>query len=241
MACILVLTFLPAYAQTDYEVLGSRTYTDSAGDFHIVGEVQNNSIRTWRFVGVTVPLVDEQERVLAAPTGILFVEYLRPGESGAFHIISTNSTGFNTAVSYAVHLKYFVTEPPEEALEVILGEIAGAPGGGALITGEVENRGNLTATQVQVSAALYDSDGNLIDTTVGFSDDIAAGERAPFTLISAVRGAAEADNVSFNVQSREYVRIPEFPVPALGLLAGIAAAVVLARRHSYFSISHSSS
>ncbi len=244
LAVVLALSFVPAYAyaQNDYELLGSRTYADNEGNYHIVGEVKNNSTRTWRFVGVTVPLLDDQERVLAAPTGILFVEYLRPGESGAFHIISANGTGFDAAVAYAVHLDYLVTDQPEGALEVNPAEISRGSGGGAVLTGEVENRGNVTATEVQVSAALYDDEGNLIDTTVGFSDDIPAGDSVPFTLISAVRDAADVDHISFNAQSREYVLVPEFPMQALGLVAGIGAAIALARRrYGYLSIFRPSS
>lgn len=229
LAALLALSFIPAYAQTDFELLGSRTYTDSAGNYHIVGEVKNASNRTWRFVEVTVPLLDADERVIAAPTGFLLVEYLRPGESGAFHILSANGTQLDAAVEYAVHVNYFVADLPEGALEATLGDISEGPGAGARIAGEVENQGNVTATQVQVSAALYDADNNLIDTTVGFTDDIPAGERAPFTLVSGVRGASDVERISINVQSREYVMVPEFPVPALAALAGVAAAVALGR------------
>lgn len=225
----LALSILPAYAQTDHELLGSKTYTDSADNFHIVGEIKNTTNRTWRFIEVAVPLLDADDRVIAAPTGFLFVEYLRPGESGAFHIIPENSTGLEAAAKYAVHLNYLVTDLPEGALEVTLGDIAAGAGGATRITGEVENLGNVTSTQVQVSAALYDADNELLDTTVGFTDDIPAGASAPFALVSGVRG--EIDHISFNVQSREYVQIPEFPLPALGLLAGLGAAVVLAKRY----------
>lgn len=229
LSAILALSFMPAYAQTDHELLGSRTYTDSAGNFHIVGEIKNTTNRTWRFVQVAVPLLDAEDRVIAAPTGSLFVEYLRPGESGAFHIIPENSTGLEAATKYAVHLNYLVTNLPEGALEVTIGDIVARAGGATRITGEVENLGNLTATQVQVSAALYDANDELLDTTVGFTDDITAGDSMPFALVSGVRG--EIDHISLNVQSREYVQIPEFPLPTLGLLAGLGAAIILAKRH----------
>lgn len=229
LAVIVALSALPAFAQTDHELLGSRTYTDSAGNFHIVGEIKNITNRTWRFVEVTVPLLDAADRVIAAPTGSLFVEYLRPGESGAFHIIPENSTGLEAATKYAVHLNYLVTDLPEGALEVTLGDIAAGAGGATRITGEVGNLGNVTATLVQISAALYDADDMLLDTTVGFTDDIPAGAGVPFELVSGVQG--EIDRVSFNVQSREYVMVPEFPLPALGLLAGLGAAILLSKRH----------
>jgi hypothetical protein len=235
LVMMLALSFMPAYAQNDFEIVGSRTYTDSAGNFHIVGEVKNITNRTWRFIEVAVPMLDADDRVIDAPTGFLFVEYLRPGESGAFHILRTNGEQYEAAVAYAIHLDYIMSDLPNGALEVMLDDIAPASTGVTRITGEVENLGNVTATQVQVSAALYDVDGELIDTTVGFTGDIPPGERTPFTLVSGVSGAGEFDRISLNVQSREYARIPEFPVPALGLLAGLAAAIVLARRQGYFS------
>lgn len=229
LVLILALPALPAHAQTDYELLGSRTYTDSAGNFHVVGEVKNITNRTWRFVEVTIPLLDADDRVIAAPISFLFVEYLRPGESGAFHIIPENSTGLEAAAKYAVHLNYLVADLPEGALEVTLGDITAGTGGATRITGEVVNLGNVTATQVQVSAALYDADNELLDTTVGFTDDIPASGSLPFALVSGVQG--EIDRVSFNVQSREYLMVPEFTLPALVLLAELGAAVVLAKRY----------
>ncbi len=232
LVMLLVLSFIPAYAQTDFELLGSRTYTDSTGNFHIVGEVKNITNRTWRFVEVTVPLLDADDRVIAAPSGPLFVEYLRPGESGAFHILRSNATQFEDAVAYAVHLGYLISDLPEGALEATVIDVAASAGGGAHITGEVANLGNVTATQVQVSAALYDDTGNLIDTTVGFVEDIPAGQTAPFTLISGIRGASEFDRISINVHSREYAMVPEFPIPALALLAGLAAVLIAKRRYA---------
>lgn len=240
LAAVLALSLPPAYAQTDFELLGSRIYTDSAGNHHIVGEIKNTTTRTWRFVEVIVPLVDEDERVIATPTAFLFVEYLRPGESGAFHILTADGAQFDGAVEYAVHVDYSVTEPPEGVLDARLANITSGSGGAARITGEVENLGNVTATQVQVSAALYDADNNLIDTTVGFSDDIAPGGRASFSLISGVQ-SADADSISLNVQSREYVMIPEFPFPVLALVAGLVSVVILARRYGYRSIFQPSS
>lgn len=241
LAAVLALSLQPAYAQTDFELLGSRIYTDSAGNHHIVGEIKNTTIRTWRFVEVTVPLIDEDERVIAAPTAFLFVEYLRPGESGAFHILTANSTQFDAAVEYAVHVNYLVTDPPEGLLEATLSNVTAGSGGVVRMAGEVKNLGNTTATEVQVSAALYDADNNLIDTTVGFSDDIAPGDRTSFSLVSGVQGTDEADRISINVQSREYVMVPEFLVPTLALLAGLASVVMLARRYGNRSIFQPSS
>jgi hypothetical protein len=235
LAALIALTFAPAYAQTDFELLGSRTYTDSAGNYHIVGEVKNITNRTWRFVEVTVPLIDAEERVIAAPTTFLFVEFLRPGESGAFHILRSNATQFEGALAYAVHLNYIIADLPEGALEVVVEDVVLGAGGDARIIGEVENLGNTAATQVQVSAALYDADDNLIDTTVGFTGDIPAGESAPFALVSAVSGAREFDRMSLNVQSREYVMVPEFPIPTLALLVGLAVVIAFAQRRGYLS------
>ena len=235
LAAVLVLSFIiPADAQTsDFELLGSRTYIDSAGNFHIVGEVKNTTNRTWRFIEVTVPLIDENDLVIAAPTRPLFVEYLRPEESGVFHILLEETEAeFDAAVGYAVHLNY-VTAPtiPEGLLDVRLLNATFIPGGGYRISGEVANLGSMTATLVQVSAALYDINNRLIDTTVGFSDDIPPGETAPFSLVSGVLNAGDAEHISLNVQSQEYIMIPEFPIPALGLIAGLAATILLARRY----------
>jgi hypothetical protein len=73
-----------------------------------------------------------------------------------------------------------------------------------VIAGEVVNSGQQAASEVRVTAAIFDEEGALFQvvTTVLDRQDLPSGERAPFRLQPAGRGLTEIPHYELFVEGR---------------------------------------
>lgn len=219
----------PASAQSDFTVLSSSDYIDSIDFYHIVGELQNNSDRVVRFVEVTATLYDDQDVVVGRPFGFALIDVMRPGERSPFHVIFTDSEQINKIVSYKLSISSTpLTVDKERSLELKVGEGYLDSIGFYHLVGEVTNNGDRTATFVEVSAAFYDSNGNIVDTATGFTSpsDVGPGMTEAFEILSVSPNGHAITSASANADSTQYANIPEFPPALMTMAAGVLGALI---------------
>ena len=218
-----------ASAQSDFTLISSGDYVDSIGHYHIVGEVQNDSENVVSLVQIEATLLNEDDQVIERMSGSVFIDVMQPGEKSAFHIVFFDSEQASNISSYEIDTSGEIIEDDKpRTLEVSIAEGYVDEIGQHHIVGEVKNNGDVAATFVAVSAAMYDADGNVLDAISGSTvpRSILPGEKAPFDMTSSAPEAGTTSTVSINVQSAEYANVPEFPVAMLGVV-GIAMGVII--------------
>ena len=235
-------TFLPmANAQSDFSIVSSNDYADSFGQVHIIGEVQNDSDNVVTLVQIEATLFDENDQVIDRPSGRVFVDFIRPGEKSAFHLVFFDSEQSSNISRYEIHVISEITgEDKPRMLEVSVGEGYVDEMGRHHVVGEVKNNGDAAATFIEVSAAMYDSNGNVVDAISGSTvpQSILPGEAAQFDILSIAPEAAATSTVSVNVQSAEYANVPEFPTAVLIIVGAVMSMIILLGRRNWLARFH---
>ena len=88
MICMAGLNAVKADSVT---VVSSSSFTDSSGNYNIVGEVQNTG-SSWAYVLITATLSDAHSNVLDTITQSAFLATLSPNGKSPFEITETTST-----------------------------------------------------------------------------------------------------------------------------------------------------
>ena len=218
-----------ASAQSDFTLISSGDYVDSIGHYHIVGEVQNDSENVVSLVQIEATLLNEDDQVIERPSGRVFIDVMQPGEKSAFHMVFFDSEQNSNISSYEIITSGTIIEDDKpRTLEVSIAEGYVDEMGQHHIVGEVKNNGGVAATFVEVSVAMYDADGNVLDAISGSTvpQSILPGEKASFDIASLAPEAGTTSTVSINVQSVEFANVPEFPIAILGVV-GIAMGVII--------------
>src|SRR5208337_4955127 len=101
MICVAALNPVKADSVT---VVSSSSFTDSNGDYHIVGEVQNTG-SSWAYVLITATLSDAHSNVVDTLTDSAFLATLSPNGKEPFDIIETTSTIVPQISTYSLQVK----------------------------------------------------------------------------------------------------------------------------------------
>lgn len=221
-----------AFAQAPaLEVTSTQYYGDAIGIFHAAGEVLNTGDVPYEFVRITLTAYDANGQVIRTASTFATMSVIYPGHTSAFDIAFSNSQGLeNTAEArYTINADR-ATDPKPQDLEVEVSSGYTDAIGIYHVVGQVRNNGDQQATFARVSGALYDGQGNLLSTAMSFVDDIPAGGSVAFDIPASVPNISGVARTSFNADSDQYVSVPEFPLPALGLAASLAGLLIWHRR-----------
>jgi hypothetical protein len=174
------------------EMAGYDSYRDIYGQFWFVGQVSNKGPEPAGDVRVTISVVGSDGDVLAtgfAESGRDLPSVIPSGEKAAFRVTIDRapekwaSIGFQVqaepAVGAGLEDRYFDLRAQNDTLAPAAGE-----GRGPTVTGEIMNTGRETAASVQVWAAGYGEDGEVLDATCASVtlDRIAPDNTAPFEI-----------------------------------------------------------
>jgi len=238
-ALMLMPAVIPyVYAQEEeWLLIDDFAYIDVLGFLHVTGELQNNYSDSSEFVRVTATVYDGSGTVVGTANGFTDISTIRPGERSSFDVVLSDKEQSLKAVSWKIAVSGDRTTSVRDAvLEVREGDSFIDVLGFYHVTGEISNGGSATANFVQVAGALYDGQDNIVGTVRGFTSpsEIPPGGTASFELIGTNLDSRNATRVSLNAESDEYanVVVPEFPLPLLGLVAGIASLIVISKRKS---------
>ena len=231
IAFIPFLLFLqPAFA--DVFIQNDQPYIDDDGTLHIVGEIENNTNVPLNQIKITAKLLDGDGFQIGQISGETTTNVLMPGMNSGFDIIITGYD-LHAITNYDLEFDYKITDPKNQAIEIISSELKNDGQGNLVISGILENQGDITANMINVIATLYDRDGNVvaISNTRLQPDFLRAGDSTFFIVpIYEKSQAVHAVDYTLIAESDEYTVVPEFPLGSGALLiASVSSYIILSR------------
>ena len=229
---LIPLLFLIQPAFGEIMVQNDQTYIGDDGMLHIVGEIQNNSKAPLNKIKILAVLSDENGNEIDRFDGKMMSNVLMPGMKGGFDII-TNQNNLNEKFSYELGFEYKLAAPKSQVIDIVSSELTRDQLNNVVITGTLENNGEITANMINVIATLYDRDGKVltVSKTQVQPDFLRAGEESHFVVpIYEKEQSTNAVDYTIIAESDEFAAVPEFPLGTGALLIISVSSYVLFTR-----------
>jgi len=229
---LLPLLFLIQPAFGEIIVQNDQTYIGDDGMLHIVGEIQNNSKSPLNKIKILAVLIDENGNEINKFDGKVMANVLMPGMKGSFDIITT-ARNLDKNLGYNLDFEYKLAAPKSQVIEIVSSELTRDKLNNVVISGTVENNGEITANMINVIATLYDRDGNVLTVSKVQTqpDFLRAGEENHFLIpIYEKNQSIDAVDYTITAESDEYAAVPEFPLGSGALLIiSVSSYVIFSR------------
>ena len=186
---------------------------------HIVGEIENNTSTPLNQIKISAILLDNNGNEVKSVVGETVSNTIMPEMKGAFDILIKNVSS-ESIDDYELNLDYRMAEPKNQVIEISSTTLTKDTSNNTVITGMLENKGDITANMIRVVATLYDRDGNVVTVSESYTkpDFLRAGDNSNFIIpIHEKSQSIHAVDYSISAESDEYVVVPEFPL-GTGLL-----------------------
>ena len=226
----LLLLIQPAFGEIIVE--NDQTYIGNDGMMHIVGEIKNDSKSPVNKIKITAILTDENGIVIDEINGKIMSNILMPGMKGSFDII-TNERNIHESFDYDLGFEYKLAAPKNQVIEVVSSEMKRDQLNNLIISGTIENNGEITANMINIVATLYDRDDKVLTVSKIQTqpDFLRAGEESHFVIpIYEKNQSMDVVDYSIIAESDEYAAVPEFPLGTGALLiVSVSSYVVFSR------------
>ena len=226
----LLLVIHPAFA--DVFIQNDQQYISDDGSLHIVGEVENNSNVPLNQIKITANLLDKNGYQVNQVNGKPINNVIMPGMTGAFDIIVTDPNSY-IIDDYDLELDYKIAEPKNQVIEIVSSELKKNNQGNFVISGVLENQGEITANMINVVATLYDRNGDVLTvSSVQLQPDfLRSGDTTLFIIPMHEKSqSVHAIDYMLIAESDEYAAVPEFPLGSGALLiASVSSYIILSR------------
>jgi len=226
----LLLLIQPAFGEIIVE--NDQTYIGNDGMMHIVGEIKNDSKSPVNKIKITATLTDENGIVIDEINGKIMSNILMPGMKGSFDII-TNERNIHESFDYDLGFEYKLAAPKNQVIEVVSSEMKRDQLNNLIISGTIENNGEITANMINIVATLYDRDGKVLTVSKVQTqpDFLRAGEESHFVVpIYEKNQSMNVVDYSIIAESDEYAAVPEFPLGTGALLiVSVSSYVIFSR------------
>ena len=226
----LLLLIQPAFGEIIVE--NDQTYVGNDGVMHIVGEIKNDSKSPVNKIKITAILTDANGIVIDEIDGKIMSNILMPGMKGSFDII-TNERNIRESFDYNLGFEYKLAAPKNQVIEVVSSEMKRDQLNNLIISGTIENNGEITANMINIVATLYDRDGKVLTVSKVQTqpDFLRAGEESHFVVpIYEKNQSMDVVDYSIIAESDEYAAVPEFPLGTGALLIiSVSSYVVFSR------------
>ena len=229
-----MLSFAIPSAFAQVTIQNDQHYIGDDKSFHVVGEVQNNLEFPLNQVNVFVTLYDENNNVVMTKETRSLVNTIMPDMRGPFDFIFTDINP-EQIKSYSLDLDYSISEPKSQVIEITSSELSRDNHNNLIISGTVENNGDITANTVAVIATLYDRNGNVVAVSrIHPEPDYLSSEEDTFFVVSVLDKSQISEITDYTIvaESEEYAAVPEFPFGSLILLASSVSAYIGITRYS---------
>mgnify|MGYP000937348772 CR=1 FL=1 len=216
---LIPLFLIAPIAYGEVSIQNDQKYVDSDGLLHIVGEIENNTSTPLNQIKISAILLDNNGNEVKSVVGETVSNIIMPEMKGAFDILIKNVSS-ESIDDYELNLDYRMAEPKNQVIEISSTTLTKDTSNNTVITGMLENKGDITANMIRVVATLYDRDGNVVTVSESYTkpDFLRAGDNSNFIIpIHEKSQSIHAVDYSISAESDEYVVVPEFPL-GTGLL-----------------------
>ena len=215
-------------------IQNDQHYIGDDGAFHVVGEVQNNLKSPLNQVTVYLTVYDENQNIIETRETRSLVNTIMPQMRGPFDFILTGMDS-KKMESYSLDFDYSISQPKGQVIDITSSQITRDAHNNIIISGTVENNGDITANTVAVVATIYDKEGNVAAVSRMHPEpDYLGSEEDTFFVITIPdkNQISEMTDYAIIAESEEYAAVPEFPIGSLVLLAGSVSTYVGITRYS---------
>jgi len=216
---LIPLLLISPIAYGEVSIQNDQKYVDNDGLLHIVGEIENNTSVPLNQIKISAMLLDNNGNEVKSVVGETVSNIIMPEMKGAFDILIKNVSS-ESIDDYELNLDYRMAEPKNQVIEISSTTLTKDTSNNTVITGMLENKGDITANMIRVVATLYDRDGNVVTVSESYTkpDFLRAGDNSNFIIpIHEKSQSIHAVDYSISAESDEYVVVPEFPL-GTGLL-----------------------
>jgi len=231
---LFVLSFVIPVAFAQVTIQNDQQYIGDDGAFHVVGEIQNNLNSPLNQVQVFVTLYDENNNAVLTKQTRTLVNTIMPEMKGPFDFIFTDIKP-EQIKSYSLDIEYSISEPKGQEIDITYSELSRDSHNNLIISGIVENNGDITANTVAVVVTLYDRDGNVAAVArIHPEPDYLGSDENTFFVVSMLdkNQIPKITDYTIVAESEEYAAVPEFPFGSLLLLAGSVSTYIVITRYS---------
>jgi hypothetical protein len=173
-------------------ILTQNGFTDSGGAAHVVGKVYNDTTTRFERVTVTCVFYDRDGQLLAQQSAPVLIDILLPEEKAPFKLSLWDP-------SQSIERYFLSVSGQETTAEPLTGiefvqDNAQIQRETLVILGQVINNSPIPASDVQIAAAIFDREGQIIDVAAAHTarDIFVQGSISPFALlIEPVNGEPE--------------------------------------------------
>lgn len=226
----LLLLIQPAFGEIIVE--NDQTYIGNDGILHIVGEIKNDTKSPVNKIKIIATLMDGDGEVLDTINGKVLTNIIMPGMKGSFDII-TNEKKIDNFFNYDLGFEYKLAAPKNQVIEIISSEMKRDQLNNLIISGTIENNGDITANMINVVATLYDRNGKVLTVSKIQTqpDFLRAGEESHFLVpIYEKNQSLNVADYTIIAESDEYAAVPEFPLGSGALLViSVSSYVIFSR------------
>ncbi len=233
LLCLLPLLLISQAAYAEVVIQNDQKYIDNDGLLHIVGEIENNTSAPLNQIKISALLIDGDGNEIKKIVGETVSNVVMPETKGAFDILIKNVRG-DSINDYELNLDYTLAAPKNQVIEISSTELTKDIHNNTVITGILENKGELTANIIRVVATLYDRDGNVVTVSETYTkpDFLRAGDNSNFIIPFHEKSQSiHAVEYSITAESDEYVAVPEFPLGTGVLLIISVSSYILFSRN----------
>ena len=232
---------------TNVKVLTYSYYVNPAGDFIVVGEIQNQGNSILTSVTLNATAVDSSGNPLAGNSGRAYVSDFQPQQKAPFYMDLGPSTIAGTdwgstvsSVQFVAFNAYSTTEQQYQGLSWTIA-LNSTVGGSYIATGLIFNMGNQTASGIKVVGTFFNSLGTAV--AVGYAnvnDTLAPGNYTTYTVSefdATTSLVAQITNCSVLIQTSTINGVSGTPTASptkplsdtfiYAIIAGIAAVAVI--------------
>lgn len=229
--CIALSAFVPtARAAGNVEILSNTGYVDTAGNYYVVGEVQNIGGQTVNFIQVTATFYDSQNSIVDSRFDLTMLNVLLEQRKTPFKIALLDVAESSRVDHYTLQVTYLETDPVPMRLVIQSYSNSSDYDGSMRIVGTLKNLGDEKLVNAKIVATYYDASSHVVAAELTSFDpevtgDINPGQTVSFEIRIGKERAQYVKDYILAAESNQYEMVPELQPQMIAALLSVLALI----------------